>query len=681
MTEDLRVPARQSGEGREWPRMKPVFSVLAVMLAVMGGACQFAYQFKTHWTPLQRLYFPTFLETAHLAHSSNRNLRPPRSVSLLLVAFPRGVRLAMDDDLTQAPLAPGEPAHAPRLLLSSGARQAGATRLSWQSLKFDDESLHAWLGRAIYGDRSLWQLWRDAWYTCLLLLAIVLPLAIRKDKADHRQRLLGRVLKGANLVTRSQFHRRARHHSGVGFRTTVPPSLWEFLRMKKSERSIIRVARQNECEHFLIVGDTGTGKSSLIRQLLSQIQNRDETAIVYDPAREYLPQFLNESRGDVVLNPLDARMPYWGPGDELLHPTEADALAKSLFPDRDHENRFFIESPRKILAHLLKLRPTPQELCHWIAYADPEIDLRVAGTPLEALISKDAPQQRSGVLGVLERAASTFSLLPSSDRRRPWTATSWAAKRAGWIFLTSTPETRETLRPLVSMWLDFLILRLTAQTEILPPAAWVIADEVATLENLPNLPLALAESRKSNTRMVLGLQGRSQVEMRYGREAEAMLSQPRTKIFLRTSEPRAAEWISKCIGDVEIEHLREGRSSGEFGFHQSKNASVDNRIQTAILASEISNLENLNGYFQTPGFTLRLRFPYLAAAKTVPPFIQGTVPEVALPAIPPAPSPTEQLTLNVKPVEIGPTDVGRRGRKRKRSGKDTAESRPMMQMD
>ena len=158
--------------------------------------------------------------------------------------------------------------------------------------------------------------------------------------------------------------------------------------------------------------------------------------------------------------------------------------------------------------------------------------------------------------------------MPSPDRRKPWTATDWAKKREGWIFLTSTPETRETLRPLVSMWLDFLILRLTAQTEILPPAAWVIADEVATLENLPNLPLALAESRKSNTRMVLGLQGRSQVEMRYGREAEAMLSQPRTKIFLRTSEPRAAEWISKCIGDVEIEHLREGRTSGEFGFHQ-----------------------------------------------------------------------------------------------------------------
>ena len=681
MSDDLQVPARHTGDGREWPRVKPVFSVLAMLLALVGGAFQFAFQFKRHWTPLQRLYFSVYFQTTHLAHSSNRNLRPPRVVPLLLVAFPRGARLAVDGDVTETPTATGEPASPTDLMLSPAARQAGATRLAWQPMRMDDESLQAWLAHAIYGDRTLWQLGRNAWYTTLFLLAVMLPLAIRKDKADHRRRLLGRVLKGANVVTRGQFHRRARHHSGVGFLTTEYASFWELLRMEKRERSVVRVARQNECEHFLIVGDTGTGKSSLIRQLLSQIANRNETAIVYDPAREYLPQFLDERRGDVVLNPLDARMPYWGPGDELLHPTEADALAKSLFPDRDHENRFFIESPRKIFAHLLKLRPTPQELCHWIAYADPEIDSRVAGTPLEALIAKDAPQQRSGVLGVLERAASTFGLLPSPDRRRAWTATEWVEKRQGWIFLTSTPETRETLRPLISMWLDFLVLRLTAQTESRPSSAWVVADEVATLENLPSLPLALAESRKSNTRLVLGLQGRSQVEMRYGREAEAMLSQPRTKIFLRTGEPRAAEWISKCIGEIEIEHLREGRTSSDFGFQQSKNASVDSRIQSAILASEISNLENLHGYFQTPGFTLKLKFPYVASAKNQPSFVRGTAPEAMLPASPPGASTVQQLTLAGATAEVKPTPVRRRGRKRKPAGEDTSESRPMMEMN
>ena len=178
----------------------------------------------------------------------------------------------------------------------------------------------------------------------------------------------------------------------------------------------------------------------------------------------------------------------------------------------------------------------------------------------------------------------------------------------------------------------------------------------------------------------VGLQGRSQIEMRYGREAEAMLSQPRTKIFLRTSEPRAADWISKCIGDVEIEHLREGRTSGEFGFHQSKNASVDNRIQTAILASEVSNLENLNGFFQTPGFTLKLKFPYLKPAKTEPPFVRGADPGMPVPAHPPEPSEPQQLTLGGTAAEAEPGS-GHRGKKRKPKRDDTSESRPMLQVN
>jgi len=34
-----------------------------------------------------------------------------------------------------------------------------------------------------------------------------------------------------------------------------------------------------------------------------QIAERQETAIVYDPALEYTPQFFNPARGDLVLNP------------------------------------------------------------------------------------------------------------------------------------------------------------------------------------------------------------------------------------------------------------------------------------------------------------------------------------------------------------------------------------------
>lgn len=602
---------RHLGEEGNWPRHKPLFTLTVFFCAFLAAAITFAYQFKTKLHPLERLYFTTYFRTAHLSSPRNRYLRPVHTWPLLMVVYPGAIHLATNDDVQPVTTGVGTSG----LALTPSALRDAARGLLWKSQRIDDEQLHKWLAETVYGGNSIWRLFRDAWYSSLLFLAFSLPFAVREDMRDARKRLEGRPLKGANLVSRTEYHRRTRHHSGIGWDTTNEASLWERAFLLSRERTRVRIARQNEPEHFLFVGDTGTGKSSLIRQLLVQIQDREETGIVYDPALEYLPQFFNPKRGDVVLNPLDARMPYWSPSDELAQPTEAETIAKSLFPDRDRENRFFIESPRKIFAHLLKYHPTPQQLCDWIAHADPEIDRRVAGTPLEAIVSNDAPQQRAGVMAVLERAASAFALLPAQSKdRSPWSVTRWVENREGWIFVTSTPETREILRPLVSLWLDFLTLRLSAQAarkEVLKPV-WVVMDELASLETLPTLPLALAESRKSNTRIVLGLQGRSQVELRYGREAEAMLSQPRTKILLRTSEPRAAEWISKSIGDVEVEHLREGRSTGDFGLRYSKNATVDRRIEAALLASEIANLDNLEGYFLTPGYVLKLTFPYFS---------------------------------------------------------------------
>ncbi len=231
---------------------------------------------------------------------------------------------------------------------------------------------------------------------------------------ETRKHRLGRPLRGVNLTTRTQFHRTNRHHTGIGWKTTNWASVWERAVLPEAERAMIRVARQHETQHFLLVGDSGAGKSTLIRQLLLQVRERGETAIVYDPAREYVPQFLDSDRGDMILNPLDARMPYWNPSDELLHPTEADAIAKALFPDREREIPFFIDGPRTIFAHLLKYRPTPEQLCRWLSKPDPEIYRRVAGTPIQSIISKFADNQREGVLGMLERASRVLSLLPTT---------------------------------------------------------------------------------------------------------------------------------------------------------------------------------------------------------------------------------------------------------------------------
>jgi type IV secretory pathway TraG/TraD family ATPase VirD4 len=127
-----------------------------------------------------------------------------------------------------------------------------------------------------------------------------------------------------------------------------------------------------------------------------------------------------------------------------------------------------------------------------------------------------------------------FQLIPDqAETKGTWSAYEWARHRKGWLFLTSTPQTLDGLRPLISVWFDLLLMRLLAGGS----PVWVILDELPTLNKLPKLPEALALARKPNVRLVIGLQGRAQLEAQYGTEAEAMLSQPATKAFCERTSP------------------------------------------------------------------------------------------------------------------------------------------------
>ena len=376
------------------------------------------------------------------------------------------------------------------------------------------------------------------------------------------------------------------------------------------------------------MGDTGTGKSALIRQLLLQVQERGETAIVYDPALEYTPQFFDPDRGDAILNPLDRRTPFWTPADELRLDAEALTLAESLFPERPNENSFFSDAPRRIMAFLLTHRPDAAQIVAWLS--DPrELDRLLAGTPYAVMIDPSAGPQRAGVLASLNMVADALQLLPAARATsQRWSATDWSTTRRGWLFFTSTPETRARLVPLTSLWLDTLVLRLMNQAQPTSRRTWFVIDELASLQRLPQLHTAMTEARKSNSPLVLGFQGRSQLAKRYGLDAEAMLSQPATKIFLRTSEPDAAKWISQTLGDVETERLKQSRSSGD-GWattaRHSTSYALERHVEPLVLPSQISGLANLHGYLKLGNLVTTLRVPFITLPERHPALVPRPV--------------------------------------------------------
>jgi hypothetical protein len=585
-----------------WPHPKPVRTFATLLLAFVGGGIIGYYSYAKTWTPLERVYLGAYVRSALMA---GLGFTATGRYRLLHVVDRKGSRLALDEEVLPDTLPSAESSFA----LTAAAVRAGDRRLVWQVTSYAHAPLHRFLQHWIYRDQSLLDLVMPAVWGALGLGILGLLLAVPMDLARARERRHGRRLKGPELVTVGQFNRRL-GGDGIGFRQR---------RSRLGLTPIVRLPRATESSHLFLMGDSGTGKSVLIRQLLHELEARGDTAIVYDPALEYTAQFYTPARGDLILNPLDTRSPFWNPSDEWRHEAETLTLATSLFPDHDHENVFFTEAPRRIFAHLLTLRPTPDQLASWLCHAE-EIDRRLRGTAYAAMIDRQAPAQRSGVLASLNMVADTLKLLPrDSDTTCRWSATAWATKPRGWLFLTSTPETRARLVPLTSLWLDTLVLRLMHQGWRRAHPVWFILDELASLQRLPQLHTAMTENRKSNNPVVLGFQGRSQLETRYGHDAEAMLSQPATKIFLRTSEPHAATWIADTIGEVEIERLRESRSHGPRG---QTSYGLERQVEPLVMASEITGLANLCGYLKTGNLVVRLSFTFLNWVERSTPFIE-----------------------------------------------------------
>src|SRR5260370_24402251 len=250
------------------------------------------------------------------------------------------------------------------------------------------------------------------------------------------------------------------------------------------------------------------------------------------------------------------------------------------------------------------------------------------------MINPQSLDQRKGVLGSLNRVGDGLSLLTAENEANGcWNTVEWSKTRTRWLFFPSTNMTRDRLMPLVSLWFDLLVMRTQDEgaedEERKLRRVWFILDEAAILQKLPKLHDAVTRNRKTNNPIVLGFQGRSQLQKHYGLDAEVMFSQPGTKIFLRTSEPETAKWISDTIGEVEIEQLRESRWQEPWRrSRRSKNYQLERRIEPLVLASQITGLEDRRGYLKSGNAVVQLSFSYVDLPKVQPALI-ARVPEVS----------------------------------------------------
>jgi len=125
----------------------------------------------------------------------------------------------------------------------------------------------------------------------------------------------------------------------------------------------------------------------------------------------------NAERGDIILNPLDARCLPWSPSAELdlsdaaLAEAHAMAQATSLFPGTPGDRNWFFTYTSQLIWKYISVnyQPTAHEMAHLMEHCEPLIDDAIKGTELETMMGRNAPNQRGAVLATSPKSPMPFA--------------------------------------------------------------------------------------------------------------------------------------------------------------------------------------------------------------------------------------------------------------------------------
>ncbi len=179
---------------------RPAITKAMVSLSAVGIGI-WTYLNAEVWTPLQRYYWNEYLNTEMYRASQGEYW-------ILDTVDHRGQRrMATTFDVVPAAR------HGRQLVpfsLSAQARQAGATDLVVDTVRYGSEQMHQKLAQSIYHDQSVTELSWTAWGGGLFARILGIGWAIRRNFAPRDLINDGRRLKGPQIVTVKEFNRWSR---------------------------------------------------------------------------------------------------------------------------------------------------------------------------------------------------------------------------------------------------------------------------------------------------------------------------------------------------------------------------------------------------------------------------------------------------------------------------------------
>lgn len=409
-------------------------------------------------------------------------------------------------------------------------------------------------------------------------------------------------------VSKSVFKGAYFHHFFRGTKLVSQKELARITREKKSKQITIAnipIPRSAEVRHFAIGGATGTGKTTVMKEMMLGALKRGDKQVILDPDGEFLRTFYQ--KGDKILNPFDQRTEGWSFFNEIKNDYDFNRYARSMVvPTSSAEaeewnsyGRLLLQEVAKKL-YQTKLTPEMEEVYHWTNRVSiEELEAFVEGTDAQGLFT-DNERASGSVQFVLSNKLTPHLIMPPGT----FSLTDWLSdKNSKTLFITWNEQTRASIQPLISCWVDTIIQIVLGRPTRDAIPTWLYLDELESLGKLPTLGAGLTRGRKKELRIVSGYQSSSQLVDVYGENgAETMLTNHRTNVIFAVGRQgkKTVEAMSNALGEHEVRRDRPEKSY-RWGEMATRSDRREVRKENVVMPSEIMALDDLHGYVSFPG--------------------------------------------------------------------------------
>lgn len=430
------------------------------------------------------------------------------------------------------------------------------------------------------------------------LVYLRIPRMLIQFKKRSEEELADRHIRGAQLVTPEELNREIEKAG-------------EVTDIRIGE---IAIPKDLETYHTFVIGTTGAGKTALLSKIYQRLRDRGEKGIVYDLKGDMVSRFFNPAT-DFIFNPMDQRCCDWnifseiGSDKKTKTNADIDAIAQSLIPRAEKEDTaFFNDASRDVFSgilHYLWQQNKRTNADVWRAVSAPAKTIHAMLSSIEQgkaglrHIEDASSKQALGVLSTMMQYTKAFYYLSAVNGN--FSVTEWLRdeNKKGWIFVVNSPQTKDTLRPVLSLLVDLVAREILSLPENPDRRIFMLLDEFGTLQRLPSLIDILTLARSKGGACYLGVQDFGRVKQLYGQDfTETIFNNCSTQVFFRVNAPHTAAELEKALGEREVTEAEESFSMGPEDLKDGKTISRKLRTEKVVLASEIMKLEKLNFFLK-----------------------------------------------------------------------------------